>query len=772
MAVTMLHHVCIFLLLLQSLLQYAQTIRIELSSSLATDSSPWRSSNGDFAFGFHRLEDQSQLFLLAIWYDRIPEKTVVWYANGDNLAAKGSKVELTSGGSLRLIDQKGNVIWRAENIMYGKAFAVDGAHYAELLDTGNLVLANSDSASSYAWESFNNPTDTILPTQELSTGGKLSSRRTQSNYLKGRFQLQMQTIGSLVLNTIAIGSELTYYQSNTSDDSNQENSGQRLKFGDLGATSVLSVRMYVHPKSQSNESSSTTQSWINIWFVPKDICVNITHDQLGGGSCGFNSFCVSRNGWPTCTCLPGFSQSDNGCILEKAHACELGDLEPEQVYDMESLSNTYWPTSANFDVLQPTNEENCSRSCLNDCNCVVAVIKQGKCFKKKLPLSNGYVDTTVDGKALIKIAKSSDSDKHVNDKSNKNQIPGGWMFLCGSIILNVVLIIIGAAVFYLFSHHKQPGKLSTKSSISETNLHSFTYDELKIATDGFKVELGRGSFGTVYRGVVSLMNSTSSIVIAVKKLDKVLQEGEQEFKAEVSAIGRTHHRNLVRLIGFCDLGLNKLLIYEFMSKGSLADLLFRSLVRPDWNQRVQIATGIARGLLYLHEECASQIIHCDIKPQNILLDDSFTAKISDFGLAKLLMIGQTRTQTAIRGTKGYVAAEWFRNTPVTSKVDVYSYGVMLMEIICCRKCIELANENEEEVQVLTDWVYDRYKEGRMDLLVRNDKEASSDMKKVENLVMVAIWCIQEDPYLRPSMRMVSQMIEGVSPVSEPPSPYL
>ena len=149
----------------------------------------------------------------------------------------------------------------------------------------------------------------------------------------------------------------------------------------------------------------------------------------------------------------------------------------------------------------------------------------------------------------------------------------------------------------------------------------------------------------------------------------------------------THHKNLVRLIGFCDEGPHKLLVYEFMCNGTLASFLFGSSA-PDWKIRTQMAFGVARGLMYLHEECSTQIIHCDIKPQNVLLDDSFTARISDFGLAKLLMSDQTRTLTAIRDMTGYIAPEWFRNKPITAKVDIYSYGVMLLEIISCRKCID------------------------------------------------------------------------------------
>ena len=128
----------------------------------------------------------------------------------------------------------------------------------------------------------------------------------------------------------------------------------------------------------------------------------------------------------------------------------------------------------------------------------------------------------------------------------------------------------------------------------------------------------------------------------MKKLDKVIQEGEEEFKTEVTVIGQTHHRNFVSLLDYCNEGEHRLLVYKFMSNGSLANLLF-GISRPEWSQRVQIAFGIARGLMYLHEECCTQIIHYDIKPQNILLDDHFTPRISDFGLAKLLLADQTRT---------------------------------------------------------------------------------------------------------------------------------
>ncbi|KAM7497577.1 hypothetical protein LguiA_021991 [Lonicera macranthoides] len=197
-----------------------------------------------------------------------------------------------------------------------------------------------------------------------------------------------------------------------------------------------------------------------------------------------------------------------------------------------------------------------------------------------------------------------------------------------------------------------------------------------------------------------------------------------------------------------------------MSNGTLASFLF-GVSKPNWNLRTRIAMGIARGLLYLHEECTTQIIHYDIKPQNVLLDDCYNSRISDFGLAKLLMVDQSQIYTAIRGTKGYIAPEWFRNKPVTVKVDVYSFGLLLLEIISCRKSLEGLSVEGGEIHIFTDWVWDCFQEGKLVALVENDIEALNDMKILERFVMVGLWCIQEDPILRPSIWKVTQMLEGV-----------
>ncbi|KAM1734609.1 hypothetical protein ACFX11_020059 [Malus domestica] len=202
-----------------------------------------------------------------------------------------------------------------------------------------------------------------------------------------------------------------------------------------------------------------------------------------------------------------------------------------------------------------------------------------------------------------------------------------------------------------------------------------------------------------------------------------------------------------------------------MSNGSLADVLFAPDRQTCWEERVRIARNIARGFLYLHEECDTQIIHCDVKPQNILMDEYMCPKISDFGLAKLLKADQTRTTTGIRGTKGYVAPEWHRKMPITVKADVYSFGVVLLEIICCRRNVDW-NLPEEEA-VLDELAYPCFESGEHGKLVG---EQEVDTRQFERMIKVALWCIQDEPSLRPSMKKVLLMLEGTVEIPIPPSP--
>ena len=504
--------------------------------------------------------------------------------------------------------------------------------------------------------------------------------------------------------------------------------------------------------------------------IASDICNK--NFPTGSGSCGFNSYCIlDSEEKSNCQCPPYYSFADptrkyKGCKPDfVAPSCEPGG---EKSINFTVLDNVDWPLS-DAEQFSPMNETECTDNCLQDCFCFVAIYNNGSCWKKKFPLSSGRMRSDVNRKAFIKYSTVNSSSMFTAPPPPQGQTDWkAWVIvvsaiLAGSVVLN--LVQIGASCFvYRNIRRVQP---PNSSSAAGPVLRSFTYKELEEATKGFSEELGKGAFGTVYKGALPSQPTT---LIAVKKLEEsLLEEAERDFTNEVTTIGQTHHKNLVRLLGFCKEGARRLIVFEFMSKGSLNKFVFGS-DRPEWNQRVQIALGIARGLAYLHEECRTQIIHCDIKPQNILLDDNLEARISDFGLAKLLRLDQTRTSTGIRGTIGYFAPEWFKNVAITAKVDVYSFGVMLLEIICCRRNFEWGLESQERVTVV-DWAKECCRNGRLDLLVGEDEEAKMDGMRLERFVMVGISCIQDEPWLRPSMKKVVQMLEGSVAVSIPPNMY-
>ncbi|MCL7042759.1 hypothetical protein MKW94_020426 [Papaver nudicaule] len=243
--------------------------------------------------------------------------------------------------------------------------------------------------------------------------------------------------------------------------------------------------------------------------------------------------------------------------------------------------------------------------------------------------------------------------------------------------------------------------------------------------------------------------------------------------AEVSTIGRTYHRNLVRLYGFCFDSATKALVYEFMKNGSLDRILFdKSQTSIKWEKLYEIAIGTAKGLAYLHEDCQKRIIHYDIKPGNILLDSKFSPKVADFGLAKLCNRDNSYvTMTGGRGTPGYAAPELWMPFPVTYKCDVYSYGMMLFEIVGRRRNLDLNLPESQE------WfprqVWEKFAMAELDEMINGlSGIEKKDREKVRTMVLVAFWCVQYLPDARPSMSSVVKILQGGSEVKVPPNPFL
>ncbi|KAH1037933.1 hypothetical protein J1N35_039676 [Gossypium stocksii] len=282
----------------------------------------------------------------------------------------------------------------------------------------------------------------------------------------------------------------------------------------------------------------------------------------------------------------------------------------------------------------------------------------------------------------------------------------------------------------------------------------YSYSEIKRITEGFKVKLGQGGYGSVFKGKLR-----SGHLVAIKMLDKSKANGE-DFINEVATIGRIHHINVVQLIGFCAERSKQALVYDFMVNGSLDKIIFsKENCTLSWQKLFEIAMGVARGIEYLHRGCQMQILHFDIKPHNILLDENFIPKVSDFGLAKLYSVDDSIISlTAARGTLGYIAPELFyRNIGgISYKVDIYSFGMLLMEMVGRRKNLNAFDDHSSQIY-FPSWIYDRF-EQRENIELGDVIEV--DDKIARKMIMVAFWCIQMNPTNRPSMSKVWEMLEN------------
>ncbi|KAL5762811.1 hypothetical protein ACOSP7_019075 [Xanthoceras sorbifolium] len=603
MGVSALLHLSLLLLLVLLLPFVALTANINLETPIiaSEDSPPWKSTSEDFAFGFRQLDGNPDLFLLAIWFEKVPNRTIVWSANGNNPASRGSEVKLTKSGELVLHGPEGKELWKRPQ-GDGKSSS------AAMQDDGNFVLLDGNSKS--IWESYNEPTDTILPGQILDMYSNLTSRQTPQNYSDGRFQLHMQGDGNLVLYPISESTETiykAYWASGTM------NSKSELVFDKAGYIYLKDGTKRIFNLTKTDISTFSMQNFYHLARIdydgvfrqytysknekcsfalrtvakyPEDICLAITGDT-GSGACGYNSYCLQTNGEKKCLCPENYSfvnpnDPQKGCKPDfPLPTCQENGWEANpKLVEFKRLNNTDWPLS-DYDLQtgDGVTEQMCEQLCREDCYCAAAIYNDNHCWKKKYPLSNGRSSTSVNRIALLKVPKDGAFKLFEEKKDQSALILVVSLLLGGSVFFNILLILAIFLAVY-FSYHKK--FLQSFSSVLGGNITRYRYKELAEATGGFKQVLGKGAFGTVYKGVI---RSDAKRFVAVKKLDKMEHEGEREFKTEVSVIGQTHHKNLVRLLGYCDEGEHRLLVYEYMSNGSLASFLF-GISRPNWNQRV------------------------------------------------------------------------------------------------------------------------------------------------------------------------------------------
>ncbi|RLM66115.1 putative leucine-rich repeat receptor-like protein kinase family protein [Panicum miliaceum] len=331
--------------------------------------------------------------------------------------------------------------------------------------------------------------------------------------------------------------------------------------------------------------------------------------------------------------------------------------------------------------------------------------------------------------------------------------------IVGAVVGAVVFGLVVLAGLYVCRHKRR--KVTSEqqelySIVGKPNVFSYSYGELRSAADNFSSSnlLGEGGYGSVYKG--KLPNGS---VVAVKQLSETSRQGKKQFIAEIETISQVQHRNLVKLYGCCLEGDKPLLVYEYLENGSLDKALFGSGggLNLDWPTQYEICLGIARGLAYLHEESSVRVVHRDIKASNVLLDANLNPKISDFGLAKLCDDKKTHVSTKVAGTFGYLAPEYAMRGHMTEKVDVFAFGVVMLEIITGRQNYD--DRLDEDTAYLLEWVWQLYEEDHpLDAADPRLTEFNSD--EALRAIRVALLCIQSSPRQRPPMSRVASMLAG------------
>jgi hypothetical protein len=656
-----------------------------------------------------------------------------------------------------------------------------------ILDTGNLVLALASNTSVVLWQSFDHLGDTWLPGGKLGRGKltdgstRLVAWKTYNDPAPGPFSIVLDPNGTsqylLMWNSTQqywttgnwTGRSFTAVPEMISSDAYAHSlyrfdyvngaNGSYFTYEITDDSILMRFQVDVTGQIRFTTWVESAGEWTLFWSQPKAQC-----DVYS--LCGPFSVCVD-NSQPSCRCLRGFRERRLQAWLEGDHTegcsrntalqqCGLqGGTQKGKKDRFYVMPNVKLPSDGQ-DVVAAQNARDCELACLGNCSCT-AYSYSGSCWLWHDGLINLRDMSSIgngDGTILIRLAASE-----FTSTGNKKKLIVG---VVAAAVVAAITVIALVAVFILRSRRVKALRRV------EGSMMAFTYRDMQSMTKKFSEKLGGGGFGSVFKG--SLPDATGTLV-AAKKLEGVRQ-GEKQFRAEVSTIGTIQHVNLIRLLGFCSEGARRLLVYEHMPNGSLDRHLFGSSsghgVVLSWETRYQIALGIARGLHYLHEKCRDCIIHCDIKPENILLDNKLVAKVADFGLAKLMGRDFSRVLTTMRGTVGYLAPEWITGTAITTKADVYSYGMMLFEIVSGRR--NARRRQDSTVDFFPLLAARMLAEGELDGVVDIRLGTQVDLAEVERVCKVACWCIQDDESARPSMAMVVQVLEGLVEVSVQPVP--
>ncbi|CAJ2638943.1 unnamed protein product [Trifolium pratense] len=618
------------------------------------------SAGGTFEAGFFNFGDPQRQYF-GIWYKRISQRTIVWVANRNTpVQHSTAMLKLNDQGTIVILDGFKGIIWNSNSSRIGVKPVV------QLLDSGNLVLKDGNNTRDFLWESFDYPGNTFLAGMKLKcnlvTGPYkyLTSWRNPEDPAEGEFSFKIYTHGYLQQYTTN-GARILYRGGSWNGirftgvvwQRNNRIVNFSVVFTDkevsyqydtLINSNIAKVVLDPNGNAQRFLWSDTKQIWVVTATSPSDQC-----DEYA--LCGINSNC-NINDFPICECLEGFmpkfqtkwksSNWSDGCVRKTQLNCLHGD-------GFLQYTNIKLPDTSESWFDRSMTLEECKTTCLKNCSCTAYA---------NLDISNGgsgcllWFDNIVDMRKHPGIGQ----DIYIRLASSE-------------------LGYIKKLFYWKYNKEKEDGDLVT----------IFDFSAITNATNNFsnRNKLGEGGFGPVYKGIME-----DGQEIAVKRLSETSGQGIEEFKNEVKLMATLQHRNLVKLLGCSIQQDEKLLIYEFMPNRSLDYFIYDTARSKslDWTKRLEIIDGIARGLLYLHQDSRLRIIHRDLKTSNILLDIDMIPKIADFGLARSFMGDQAEANTnRVIGTYGYMPPEYAVHGSFSIKSDVFSFGVVALEIISGRK---------------------------------------------------------------------------------------
>ncbi|XP_071706284.1 G-type lectin S-receptor-like serine/threonine-protein kinase At4g27290 isoform X2 [Rutidosis leptorrhynchoides] len=742
-----------------------------------------------YEMGFFSLGN-SQYRYVGIWFKNISPQTVVWVANREIQVTCSSCVfRVNSNGTLLILnDDNNSLIWSSNySLPVGNVNIV-----AKLLDSGNFIVKDNSGSSDedFMWQSFDYPDDTMLAGmkygKDLITGRYWSMRSWKSleDPSPGLYENRVDTNGypqffrwrGSVLETRfgpwngvrfsgSLPSKPNPYYTYEFVCNEKE---VYFKY-DLINKSFI-TRLFMTPEGSRVRLNwiNATQSWVLTLATAVDMCTPY-------GVCGPFGHC-NFNNYPACSCLDGFEprQPDEwnagnwsgGCQRKKLLKC--GDKD-----GFRRLSGLKLPDSRHSWYNVNMSLVECKKACTRNCSCTAYA---------NLDMRKGGSGCLLWFDDLMDI-RENDENQDIFLRTAKSESSVMEKVIIMVLPTTIVMVLVGLALA-VYGWKKRRSREERQGNLSESlseeddtggvknkddKLPFFSFSEISKLTNNFSIDnkLGEGGFGPVYKGVMD-----DGQEIAVKRLSDTSSQGLDEFKNEVRCIHKLQHRNLVKILGSCAHKNEVMLIYEYMANGSLDTILFDETKSSalDWCRRFCIINGIARGLLYLHQDSHLRIIHRDLKASNILLDSDMNPKISDFGLARIFEGYETGVSTKnVVGTYGYIPPEYALHGVFSIKSDVFSFGVLVLEIISGKRNRRIFSQQHSHNLLGHAWRL--FKDDKSLQLVSASSCDSCIISEVLRSIHIGLLCVQNHAEDRPTMSSVVLMLgnDGVLPQPKPPA---